>query len=115
MARADLARREGRPRDAITLLTKIVETRSGESALAAFTAGKVYAEDLGDPTTAASWFQRAIDLGLPSGLDEDALARTVESLAKAGRKADAVRARDRYEARFPNGRHLGRVREWARD
>jgi transmembrane sensor len=115
MSRADAARREGRPRDAIVLLTTIVERREPEAALAAFTSAKIHVEDLGDPATAAVWFQRASDLGLPSGLDEESLARAVECFARAGRKADAARAAARYETRYPAGRHLERVREWGRD
>jgi transmembrane sensor len=113
MTRADAARRDGRPRDAVALLRKVVARRDGEGALAAFTIAKIEAEDLGDPAAAATWFEQAAGLGLPSGLDEEALARAVESYAKANRMSEAARAARRYEARFPNGRHLERVRSWA--
>lgn len=113
MAQADAARREGRPRDAVALLSKLVAKKDPQAALAAFTLAKIEAEDLGDAAAAATWFERAASLGLPSGLDEEALARAVESSAKAGRRADATRLAHRYEAKFPNGRHLERVRSWS--
>jgi transmembrane sensor len=115
MSRADAARREGRPREALTLLEAVVEQGSARSPLAAFTAAKIHAEDMGDPAAAGPWFLRAVDLGLPSGLDEEALARAVECFAKAGKKAEARRAAARYGARFPGGHHHERVRSWARD
>jgi transmembrane sensor len=113
MARADAARREGHPRDAVALLIKVVAKKGPQAPLAAFTLAKIEADDLGDAASAATWFERAASLGLPSGLDEEALARAVESSAKAGRRADATRLAHRYEAKFPNGRHLERVRSWS--
>jgi len=113
MAQADAARREGRPRDAVALLTKVVEKKDARAPLAAFTLAKIEADDLGDEATAATWFERAAGLGLPSGLDEEALARAVECSAKAGKKSDASRLAERYAARFPTGRHSERVKRWS--
>jgi transmembrane sensor len=110
MTTADAARRAGRPREAVTILVALVEAKDARAPLAAFTLGKIHAEDLGDHATAAVWFERAIAFGLPRGLDEEAQARVVECHAKAGRRVDAARAATRYEASFPNGRHLDRVR-----
>jgi transmembrane sensor len=113
MAEADTARRAGRPRDAVALLTQVVAKHDRDAALAAFTIAKIEAEDLGAPGTAAIWFERATTLGLPSGLDEEALARAVESYAKANRRSEATRLAQQYEAKFPNGRHQERVRSWS--
>lgn len=77
--------------------------------------GKIHSETLGDSVSGARWFERAIALGLPAGLDEDAHARVVECLARAGRPEDAAAAAERYEAKFPMGRHLARVRRWKRE
>lgn len=115
MARADAARREGRPREAASILSAMVEAHDARASLAAFTLGKLHAEDLGDARNAAAWFERAFALGLPAGLDEQALARAVESHARAGSKSQAARVATQYEARFPRGRHLENVRGWARD
>lgn len=115
MVRADRLRRDGRSREAATVLREVVDARDGRSALAAFTLGKIHAEDLGELSSAARWFERAVALGLPPGLDEEAEARAVECHARAGSRAEAARAAARYQARFPQGRHVSKVREWARD
>ena len=115
MTRADAARREGRPREAVGILSAMVEAHDARASLAAFTLGKLHAEDLGDARTGATWFERAFALGLPTGLDEQALSRAVELHARAGAKAQAARVAAHYEARFPHGRHLEDVRGWARD
>ncbi len=114
MASADAARRAGRPREAASILSALVDKKDARAPLAAFTLGKIHAEDLGDHATAAIWFERAIAFGLPRGLDEEAQARAVESHAKAGRRTEAARAAARYEASFPSGRHLERVRSFVR-
>jgi transmembrane sensor len=116
MTRADTLRRSGKSSDAVAVLREVVDAaRDGRAPLAAFTIGKIHAEDLRDPAGAAPWFERAITLGLPSGLDEEAQARAVECFARAGSRADTARAAKRYEARFPEGRHLARVKEWSSD
>ncbi len=115
MAQADAARRAGQPREAIAILTSVVEHDEPGAALAAFTVGKIHSEELGDPGMGASWFERAIRLGLPAGLDEDAHARVVECLGRAGRTEEAARAAVRYETNFPTGRHVGRVRRWKKE
>lgn len=112
MAEADALRRARRPAEAIELLSGFVESGDRRASLAAFTLGKMYAEDLRDPARAARSFERAMALGLPGGLDEEAQARAVECFAKAGANDETARAAARYEARFPGGRHLDRVREW---
>ncbi len=115
MSRADTARRDGRPRDATRILTAMVDARDPRASLAAFTLGKIHAEDLADPAAAATWFERASALGLPAGLDEQALARTVECHARVGSKMSASRAAVRYLERHPSGSHAGNVRAWTRD
>jgi transmembrane sensor len=112
MAEADALRKEGRSGEAVTILRGLVDSGDRRASLAAFTLGKIHAEELHDPALAGRWFERAIALGLPGGLDEEAQARAVECFAKAGAKDETARAAARYEARFPTGRHLARVREW---
>ena len=115
MTRADALRRSGNSSGAVTVLREVVDAGEGRAPLAAFTIGKIDAEDLHDASGAARWFERAIALGLPSGLDEEAHARAVECFARAGSRADVTRAARRYETRFPEGRHLAQVKEWSRD
>jgi transmembrane sensor len=115
LSHADALRRSGKPSDAVTVLREVAATSDRRAPLAAFTIGKIHAEDLHDAAGGARWFERAISLGLPSGLDEEAHARAVECFARAGSRAEAARAARRYEARFPEGRHLARVKEWSRD
>jgi transmembrane sensor len=112
-ADADAARKAGRSRDAVAILKGAVEA-SDRPALAAFTIGKIHAEELREPAASATWFERAIHLGLASGLEEDAYARVAECHGQAGHADEAARAAARYEAKFPSGRHLARVQRWKR-
>lgn len=114
---ADVARLSGHPREAVAPLQKAAATPGGgsQSAIAAFTLGRVQLDDLGDAARAAEAFDRAVALGLPDSLLEDALARRVEARARAGDEAGATRARADYVARFPDGRSRAKVDGWSRD
>lgn len=114
---ADVARLSGHPREAVAPLQKAAAAPGGgrEAAIASFTLGRVQLDDLGDAGRAAEAFDRAVALGLPDSLLEDALARRVEARAKAGDEAGAARARADYVARFPDGRSRAKVDGWARD
>jgi transmembrane sensor len=70
---ADVARRAGRSEEAIVALTDLVRThpRSREAPLAAFTAARLLRES-GRRGEAATWYGRALTLGLPAPLDEQA-------------------------------------------
>ena len=70
---ADVARRAGRREEAISTLTTLVRThpRSREAPLAAFTAARLQ-RDSGRTDEAAAWYRRALALGLPAPLDEQA-------------------------------------------
>lgn len=115
MAEADAARMAGQPREALAILTSVVDDADPNAALAAFTIGKIHSEELGDRAAGAAWFERAIRLGLPVGLDEDAHARVVDCHGRAGNIDEAVRAASRYEAKYPQGRHLARVKRWKKE
>lgn len=82
------ARSAGRPLEAVALLERLlVEHPRGESAgLAAFMLGRIEADTLHRPSRAAAAFQRAISLGLPERLLEDARARL-----EGARRAEASR------------------------
>jgi len=115
LALADLARLSGHPAEAAPLLERVVEAhpRDARAAIAAFTLGRIAFDDLHQPARAATAFARALDAGgLPRGLEEDAFARLVEALLRAGDRAAAEAAAQRYRAQFPEGRHRARVERW---
>jgi transmembrane sensor len=112
---ADVARLSGHPRDAVAPLSRIVSEHAQDPSapLAAFTLGRIQLDSLAQPREAATSFQRAIDLGLPRSLEQDAYARRVEAKARAGDAAGAREARQEYERRFPQGQRLNEVRKWS--
>lgn len=116
MREADEARARGEVSRAIAILERVASRAPARrSALAAFTLGKVHADDRKDPAEGARWFERAASAGLPAALAEQAAARAVEGYARAGRRSEAQRAGRRYVERFPDGPQRARVAEWMRD
>lgn len=113
---ADVARLSGHPRDAVPPLERLVAVHASDprAATAAFTLGKVQLDALGAPVPAAAAFEKAIALGLPEALREDAFARRVEAYAKAGDPERAKVARAAYEQAFPRGHHREAVERWWR-
>ena len=111
---ADVARLSGHPTDAVPPLRRIVSEFASDpnASLAAFTLGRVELDALGDPAASADAFARAIALGPPQGLLEDAFARLVEARARAHDLAGARRAADEYRARFPEGVLARDVARW---
>jgi transmembrane sensor len=114
LALADVARLSGHPLEAVRPLEQIVSDHPGDgrAALAAFTLGRMQLDNLGRPSAAASSFARALALGLPGGLADDASARRVEALARAGDREGARRAAEAYRAQFPNGHHRAAIEGW---
>lgn len=115
LALADIARLSGHPADAVTPLEQLVthHARDARAPQAAFTLGKLQLDVLGASEAAAHSFERALALGLPNALREDAYVRRVEALAKAGEPRAAAAARDQYLSAFPSGRHRLTVEKWA--
>jgi transmembrane sensor len=114
LAAADVARLSGHPRDAVAPLQHIVTVYPDDprAALAAFTLGRVQLDALEDAADAADAFARAIVLGVPDGLLEDAYARLVEARARAGDRAGARRAAQTYRERFPDGTRGPAIDRW---
>ena len=112
---ADVARLSGHPKDAVAPLQRVVTEHHGDPSApqAAFTLGKVQLDALGQPAAAAAAFEKAIALGLPMALREDAFARRVEAYSKAGNVAGAKTARAAYDDAFPDGRHRAAVAKLA--
>ena len=115
LARADGARRSGQFAEAASLLEEGIARYPGEPrvALTEFSLGRLYLDSLGDAARAAAHFSRAIADGrLPATLREDAAARLVEALSRAGDSAGAVSAAARYRALYPAGRRAADVDRW---
>jgi transmembrane sensor len=115
MALADVARRSGHPADAVAPLSQVISAHGQDprAPLAAFALGRLQLDALSQPGLAAQSFARAISLGLPRSLQEDAFARLVEARARAGDAFGAQTAARDYEQRFPSGQRLEQVRRWA--
>jgi transmembrane sensor len=106
---ADAARLSGHPAEAVPYLERIVRghARDPRAGLVAFTLGRVLLDELGRPREAIEAFARARAAGGP--LAEDALAREVEAVSRAG---DVARCRELallYQRLYPNGRRAKAV------
>jgi hypothetical protein len=112
---SDIARAAGRPAQAASALSRLLQRHadSEQAALAALTLGRLQLDALAQPGAAARSLRRAIELGLPGALYEDALARLVHAHAVAGDKAASARAAQDYRKRFPHGRYRSSVESWA--
>jgi transmembrane sensor len=117
LALADVARLSGHPADAVGPLGRVISENPGDTRapLAAFTLGRLELDTLGHPARAADAFARAIAIGLPAGLVEDAYARLVEARAKAGDHAGAEAAAQAYARAFPRGTRSTTMRRWLGD
>lgn len=115
MLLADVARAGDQAPLAARLLERAVrEGGTGTPvALAAFQLGTLRLDALGQPREAAEAFAQVVRLGQPVALVEDALARQVQALARAGEREAARRLADAYATRYPGGRRLADVRRWA--
>ena len=106
---ADAARLSGHPAEAVPYLERVLRghARDPRAGLAAFTLGRVLLDELGRPSEAVDAFALARSSGGP--LAEDALAREVEALSRAG---DVTRSRELallYRRLYPNGRRAKAV------
>jgi transmembrane sensor len=112
---ADVARRSGHPADAVEPLERIVEQHAVDrrAAVAAFTLGRLHLDVLDRPEQAARAFSRALELGAPPALAEDAHALVVEARARLGDREGAAAAAREYLARYPAGRLAREVRRLA--
>ena len=106
---ADAARLSGHAAEAVPYLERVLRGhgRDPRAGLAAFTLGRVLLDELGGPSEAVEAFALARSSGGP--LAEDALAREVEALSRAG---DVTRSREQallYRRLYPNGRRAKAV------
>ncbi len=109
---ADVARLGGHPEDAVPRLERVVSAHAGDSRapLAAFTLGRTLLDQLGRPREAAQAFGTARRLDSSGALAQDALAREVESLSRAGESGLARERAEEYLRLYPKGRRAGAVR-----
>ena len=86
---ADGARLSGHPDEGVELLRKLLrdQPRDPRAPLAAFTLGRLLLVELGHPAEAATAFAQARRIAPAGPFAEDALAREVEALSKAGMAA----------------------------
>lgn len=110
------ARRKGHPEDAVASLQLLLERhpRDPRAAYAAFILGRVLLEELERPREAAAAFARVEVLDPKTPLLQDALAREVESWARAGDPDRVRQSAGAYLRRYPNGRRVEEVRRYSR-
>lgn len=102
---ADRARRAGDAARAADLLERLIteHPEDSQAALGAYTIGVLQLEQLARPRAAARHFERALELGLATGLRESCYLRWAEALRLAGDR-DALRGIAReYLRSFPLG------------
>jgi len=113
MLAADAARFSNHPAQATRFLERVTREhpQSSVAPLAAFTLGRIYLSQVGQPAKAADAFALSIKLAPSGSLAEAALAREVEAAKVAGQPARARGLAEQYQRRYPNGRRLASVRE----
>jgi transmembrane sensor len=114
LARADAERRAGNLSAAEATLAAALSSAPdrARASVAAFTLGKLLLDGSGRPADAARAFSRAVALGPPAAIAEDALARLVEAEGRAGHVERARAAARQYAERYPNGPKLYAVNRW---
>jgi len=114
MAAADVARLTRHPSQAIVWLAIVVDEHADSplAPLASFTRGRLLLERLGDPAGAADAFAKALSLAPRGPLAEDALAREVEALAKAGAASEARTRAELFVDLYPEGQRRRAVEGW---
>lgn len=115
-ALADVARLSGHPAEAVAPLARIMteHERDPRASLAALTLGRIELRAMGRPNEAAGALDRAVAMGLPAGVSEEAYALRIEALASAGNREAAQRAYDEFTAKFPNSARTTDLARWLR-
>lgn len=113
LRQADAARAAGDRDGAIAALRRALRdpAQDARRATAAFSLGKLLLET-GRPAEAADAFATCLRLSPPAALAEDALVRSIEAEARAGRLDRARALASDYERRYPLGRRRGEVQRW---
>lgn len=113
---ADVARLSGHPVDAVVPLRRFLDAHAShpEAPLAAITLARVELV-LGRPAAAASAFERAEALGVPSSFDAEVCAGLALALARSGSLTPAREAARRCLARHARPPHHEALRRLAED
>jgi transmembrane sensor len=113
---ADVARLSGHPADAVVPLRRFLDAHAShpEAPLAAITLARVELA-LGRPAAAASAFERAEALGVPSSFDAEVCAGLALVLARSGSVAPAREAARRCLARHARPPHHEALRRLAEE
>lgn len=113
---ADVARLSGHPADAVVPLRRFLDAHAThpEAPLAAITLARVELV-LGRPAAAASAFERAQALGVPSSFDAEVCAGLALALARSGSHAPAREAARRCLARHARPPHHEALRRLVED
>jgi transmembrane sensor len=115
LEQADALRAAGQPQRAAQVLTRELWAHPGVEGvgITALTLGQIQLDQLQQPAQAARSFALAYQAsGLPPALREQALARQVEALAKAGQPSQARARADDYARHYPAGGFLPALRRW---
>ncbi len=111
LARADRARADGRPGDAVEPLEQVAARGGRRGALAHHTLGRLWMDELGRRDRAAEAFAQALEGDLPASLVAPALYRRF--LCLRDREAGAARgAATAYLRARPRGPHAEELRGW---
>ncbi len=108
---ADVLRRAQSYEAAAALLLRLTREHptSPRAPLAAHLLGRDLLHVLRRPSQASAAFARALSLGLPEGLREDAWFGLIDARVRAGDRAGGEQAAETYRARYPRGVHLAAV------
>ena len=113
MLAADVARLSGNAAQAVPHLQAVVQRfpKDPRAPVAAFTLGRVYLDNLGQPAEAAAAFRRTRTSWPRGPLAQDAWAREVAAWRRAGQGAEAAQAARQYLERHPKGPHAETMRQ----
>lgn len=117
LARASAARQAGKLPEAVAALERLLRQhpKDERAGYAAFLLGRIQLDTLGDARAAVESFSFAVAHPGSGFFLEDAEARRVEALAKAGQMAECAAARDRFLAKYPSAARAASIRDACRD
>jgi TolA-binding protein len=112
LERASAARQAGDLPRAVAALERLVREfpRDERAGYAAFLLGRIQLDSLGDARAAVESLSFAVAHPGSGFFPEDADARRVEALARAGRQAECREARDRFLASYPGAARAASIR-----
>ncbi|HTV21225.1 MAG TPA: FecR domain-containing protein [Polyangiaceae bacterium] len=112
LARASDARLAGKPLEAAAALRELIRQypRDERAGYAAFLLGRIELDALDDARAAVASFSFAVTHPGSGFFMEDAEARRIEALARAGQLTECARERDRFLSKYPNAARAASLR-----